>query len=264
MAEVLIDNKTKGIDDGVEDSNNNSSMGDVSPEQKMAVKRILDIGKDYYKILDVPKDVSDDNLKKAFHKLALKIHPDKNRADGATEAFKLLNTAYEVLSKPEKRENYDLYGPDREASRRSRYNTYDDSDTDSNDEYFNETLEDILQRLFGRHGSPFHFGCHHDRWFYPGYTSGYSQSYSSRYQGQSEGYSQRRSSDGYSQTYSSKYQKQSHTSDFETKDKKERKRNVKSVFTTKGSRDDDYDIDMVLRKLGETTVNSSKKKSEKK
>ena len=50
----------------------------------------------------------------------------------------------------------------------------------------------------------------------------------------------------------------------ETKDKKERKRNVKSVFTTKGSRDDDYDIDMVLRKLGETTVNSSKKKSEKK
>ena len=39
MAEVLIDNKAKGIDDGVEDSNNNSSMGDVSPEQKMAVKR---------------------------------------------------------------------------------------------------------------------------------------------------------------------------------------------------------------------------------
>jgi len=257
MAEVLIDNKTKGIDDGVEDSNNNSSMGDVSPEQKMAVKRILDIGEDYYKILNVPKDVSDDNLKKAFHQLALKIHPDKNRADGATEAFKLLNTAYEVLSKPEKRENYDLYGPDRGASRRSRYNTYDDSDTDS-DEYFNETLEDILQRLFGRRGSPFHFGCHHEGWWWPpGYTS-------SRYQRQSEGYSQRRSSDGYSQTYSSKYQKQSHTSDFETKDKKERKRNVKSVFTTKGSRDDDYDIDMVLRKLGETTVNSSKKKSEKK
>ena len=60
--------------------------------------RILDIGKekDYYKILNVPEDVSDDNLKKAFRKLALEIHPDKNRADGATEAFKLLNTAYEV------------------------------------------------------------------------------------------------------------------------------------------------------------------------
>jgi DnaJ-class molecular chaperone len=256
MAEVLIDNKTKGIDDGVEDSNNNSSMGDVSPEQKMAVKRILDIGKekDYYKILNVPEDVSDDNLKKAFRKLALEIHPDKNRADGATEAFKLLNTAYEVLSNPEKREKYDLYGPDRGASHRN-----------SDDEYFNETLEDIFQRLFERRGSPFHFGCPHEGWWwFPGYTSGYSQSYSSRYQGQSEGYSQRRSSDGYSQTYSSKYQKQSHTSDFETKDKKERKRNVKSVFTTKGSRDDDYDIDMVLRKLGETTVNSSKKKSEKK
>ena len=58
--------------------------------------RILDLGKDYYKILDVPEDVSDESLKRAFHKFALKIHPDKNRADGATEAFKILNTAYEV------------------------------------------------------------------------------------------------------------------------------------------------------------------------
>ena len=75
---------------------------------------------------------------------------------------------------------------------------------------------------------------------------------------------QRRSSEGYSQSYSSKYEKPSYTSDFETKDKEKRQRNVKSVFTTKGSREDDYDIDMVLIKLGETKVNSSKKKSQKK
>ena len=75
---------------------------------------------------------------------------------------------------------------------------------------------------------------------------------------------QRRSSEGYSQAYSSKYEKPSYTSDFETKDKEKRQRNVKSVFTTKGSREDDYDIDMVLKKLGETKVNSSKKKSQKK
>lgn len=243
MAKVMID---KSIDGGVEGTNNNSSMNDVTPDQEMAVKRILDLGKDYYKILDVPENASDESLKKAFHKLALKIHPDKNRADGATEAFKILNTAYEVLS------NHRDY--------------YEDSDTDSDDSDY-VTLEEIFRRLFGRRGNSFHFGSHcdhHDGWWYPpGYTSGYSQSYSSRYQSQSESYSQRRSSEGYSQAYSSKYEKPSYTSDFETKDKEKRQRNVKSVFTTKGSREDDYDIDMVLRKLGETKVNSSKKKSQK-
>jgi DnaJ family protein B protein 12 len=245
MAQVMTD---KGIDGGVEGTNNNSSVDDVTPDQEMAVKRILDLGKDYYKILDVPEDVSDESLKRAFHKFALKVHPDKNRADGATEAFKILNTAYEVLS--------------------SRRDYYEDSDTDS-DVCDYVTLEEIFRRLFGRRGNSFHFGSHcdhHDGWWYPpGYTSGYSQSYSSRYQSQSENYSQRRSSEGYSQAYSSKYEKpSSYTSDFETKDKGKRQRNVKSVFTTKGSRDDDYDIDMVLRKLGETKVNASKKKSQKK
>lgn len=261
MAKVMID---KGIDGGVEGTNNKSSVDDVSPDQEMAVKRILDLGKDYYKILDVPEDVSDESLKRAFHKFALKIHPDKNHADGATEAFKILNTAYEVLSNPDKRRKYDSYGPDLGPSRRDYY---EDSDTESDDcDYV--TLEEIFRRLFGRRGNSFHFGSHcdnHDGWWYPpGYSSGYSRSYSSRYQSQSENYSQRRSSEGYSQAYSSKYEKPSYTSDFETKDKGKRQRNVKSVFTTKGSRDDDYDIDMVLRKLGETKVNASKKKSRKK
>jgi len=50
--------------------------------------------KDYYEILGVAKDSSDDDIKKAYKKLALKFHPDKNHAPGATEAFKGEYSAY--------------------------------------------------------------------------------------------------------------------------------------------------------------------------
>lgn len=68
------------------------------------------MGKDYYKILGVPKDADDDALKKAYRKLALKYHPDKNKSPGAEEKFKEVSEAYEVLSDKKKREVYDTYG----------------------------------------------------------------------------------------------------------------------------------------------------------
>ncbi|KPP60119.1 dnaJsubfamily B member 14-like [Scleropages formosus] len=66
--------------------------------------------KDYYEVLGVTKEASDEELKKAYRKLALKFHPDKNHAPGATEAFKKIGNAYAVLSNPEKRKQYDLSG----------------------------------------------------------------------------------------------------------------------------------------------------------
>ncbi len=67
--------------------------------------------KDYYKILGVSKNASPDEIKKAFRKLALKYHPDKNKGNKeAEERFKEINEAYAVLSDPEKRKQYDTFG----------------------------------------------------------------------------------------------------------------------------------------------------------
>ncbi|KAJ1911496.1 Molecular chaperone (DnaJ super) [Mycoemilia scoparia] len=73
------------------------------------------MGKDYYSILGVGKNATDDELKKAYKKAALKWHPDRNKGDKKDEAekkFKDLSEAYEVLSDKNKRTIYDQYGED--------------------------------------------------------------------------------------------------------------------------------------------------------
>jgi curved DNA-binding protein len=67
--------------------------------------------KDYYKILGVDKKASDGEIKKAYRKLAMKYHPDRNKGDKkAEDKFKELSEAYAVLSDTEKKKQYDTYG----------------------------------------------------------------------------------------------------------------------------------------------------------
>ncbi|OGK30315.1 hypothetical protein A3G67_05170 [Candidatus Roizmanbacteria bacterium RIFCSPLOWO2_12_FULL_40_12] len=66
--------------------------------------------KDYYEILGVSKNSPQDEIKKAYRKLALKWHPDRNKTKEAAEKFSEINKAYEVLSDVKKRETYDQYG----------------------------------------------------------------------------------------------------------------------------------------------------------
>ena len=93
---------------------------------------------EYYQILGVAKTASADEIKKAYRKLALKFHPDKNQGDKeAEEKFKEISEAYAVLSDPEKRKQYDTFGS---AGFRQRYS--------QEDIFRNFDLNDIL-RQFG-------------------------------------------------------------------------------------------------------------------
>ena len=66
--------------------------------------------KDYYEVLGLQKGASEDEIKRAFRKLAIKYHPDKNQGNKeAEEKFKDINEAYQILSDPEKKARYDQY-----------------------------------------------------------------------------------------------------------------------------------------------------------
>lgn len=69
------------------------------------------MSKNPYDVLGVSKTATADEIKKAYRKLAMKHHPDKNKGDKASEAkFKEVSAAYEVLSDEKKRKNYDTFG----------------------------------------------------------------------------------------------------------------------------------------------------------
>jgi molecular chaperone DnaJ len=65
---------------------------------------------DFYSLLGVQRDASDNDIKKAYRKLAMEFHPDRNAAPEAEAKFKEITEAYEILRDPQKRAAYDRYG----------------------------------------------------------------------------------------------------------------------------------------------------------
>ena len=81
----------------------------TNKEEENECLRIIN-KKDYYEILELEKNATDEQIKKAYRRLAVKFHPDKNKSKNAEEAFKKINQAFTVLSDKNKRKNYDLFG----------------------------------------------------------------------------------------------------------------------------------------------------------
>lgn len=101
---------------------NDTSSGEYTKEQHEMCERILRC-KDYYEVLHISKEATDTEIKRSYKKLALQLHPDKNRAPGAVEAFKALGNAAGVLTDAEKRKHYDLFGSKVEKGPARHYHT---------------------------------------------------------------------------------------------------------------------------------------------
>jgi DnaJ-class molecular chaperone len=126
--------------------------------------------KDYYKILEIERNASEDDIKKSYRKLALKYHPDRCKDVGTEDKFKEISEAYSVLSSPDKKRTYDVMGnsEDFNFNGEDPFSVFNNIfqqhlSTFMNMKYENEiNVDNILNNLSGgKMNSPFSFGNVH-------------------------------------------------------------------------------------------------------
>jgi len=94
-------------------ANGASRKREYTAEMVAVVKRVRGCKvTEYYEILSVSRECDENDVKRAYRKLALQLHPDKNGAPGADEAFKMVSKAFQILSDPQKRAAFDQHGAD--------------------------------------------------------------------------------------------------------------------------------------------------------
>jgi curved DNA-binding protein len=109
---------------------------------------------DYYEVLGVPRDADQDTIRRAYRKLARKLHPDVNSDSDAEDRFKELGEAYEVLSDPDKRERYSRLGDNwRQQEQQTPDESFEDffaSQGFGSGDTRGQFSDDLFERLFGR------------------------------------------------------------------------------------------------------------------
>ncbi|MCK5505484.1 MAG: molecular chaperone DnaJ [Thermodesulfovibrionia bacterium] len=103
------------------------------------------MAKDYYQTLEIDRNAADADIKKAYRRLALKYHPDRNPGDKASEEkFKEINEAYACLSDPQKKSNFDRFGTAEGAGAGSGFGGFGDFGSN-----FGDIFEDVFGNIFG-------------------------------------------------------------------------------------------------------------------
>ncbi|KAH3692834.1 hypothetical protein DPMN_194588 [Dreissena polymorpha] len=124
--------------------------GQDSSRQKGASMKANKMG-EYYEVLGIERNATETDIKKAYRKMALKWHPDKNpdNKEEAEKRFKEISEAYEVLSDKKKREVYDKYGKEGLTGNQQGYSHYDHNGFDDLHGFHFRDPEEVFREFFG-------------------------------------------------------------------------------------------------------------------
>ncbi|KZP01454.1 DnaJ-domain-containing protein [Calocera viscosa TUFC12733] len=152
--------RSNGADTSAPKENGDSSSSqkrEYTAEMVAVVKRVRGCKvTEYYEILSVSRQCEENDVKRAYRKLALQLHPDKNSAPGADEAFKMVSKAFQILSDPQKRAAFDQHGadPDSRSSGMSSARSGFSNASSRYDGFESEiSPEDLFNMFFGGSGA---------------------------------------------------------------------------------------------------------------